>query len=115
MRHFQLSRRLATTPATQYITHCKEDASTRSVSKLCRAAKAAHLQYGAIKVWELCGADKERVFSPFCWATRLAVLHKGLKGETVPWWTCRPLTSSFCNSFCATVSTAKKCYKESFL
>ena len=45
-----------------------------------------------IKVWELCGADKKRVFSPFCWATRLAVIHKGLEYETVPWWACSSLT-----------------------
>ncbi len=23
--------------------------------------------------------------SPFCWATRFALIHKGLKYETVPW------------------------------
>ncbi len=23
--------------------------------------------------------------SPYCWATRLAVIHKGLKFKTVPW------------------------------
>lgn len=38
-----------------------------------------------IKVWELAGADPKRVFSPFCWASRLAVLHKGLQFESVPW------------------------------
>ena len=48
-----------------------------------------------IKVWELCGADKKRVFSPFCWASRLAVIHKGLECETVPWWACSLLTSSW--------------------
>ncbi len=41
-----------------------------------------------IKVWELAGADPQRVFSPFCWASRLAVLHKGLEYESVPW--CAP-------------------------
>ena len=51
------------------------------------------LHMAPIKVWELCGAEKERVFSPFCWATRLAVIHKGLECETVPWWACPSLTS----------------------
>jgi len=41
-----------------------------------------------IKLWELAGADPQRVFSPFCWASRLAVLHKGLEYESVPW--CAP-------------------------
>ncbi|KAK9825430.1 hypothetical protein WJX81_005481 [Elliptochloris bilobata] len=38
-----------------------------------------------IKIWELCAADRQRVWSPFCWAARLAVIHKGLDYETVPW------------------------------
>ena len=69
-----------------------------------------------IKVWELCGADKARVFSPFCWATRLAVLHKGLECETVPWWACRSLTSSFSTTLLnTTVDTAEDCWKEQLL
>jgi glutathione S-transferase len=37
------------------------------------------------KLFELCGADPERVFSPFCWRIRMALAHKGLEAETVPW------------------------------
>ncbi len=34
-------------------------------------------------LYDLCGADDLR-FSPFCWRTRLALMHKGLTFETVP-------------------------------
>jgi glutathione S-transferase len=37
------------------------------------------------KLFELCGADPQRVFSPFCWRIRMALAHKGLEAETVPW------------------------------
>jgi glutathione S-transferase len=39
----------------------------------------------ALKLFELCGTDPERVFSPFCWRTRMALAHKDLKAETIPW------------------------------
>jgi glutathione S-transferase len=39
----------------------------------------------ARKLFELCGTDSERVFSPFCWRTRMALAHKGLDHETNPW------------------------------
>jgi glutathione S-transferase len=39
----------------------------------------------AIKLYDLAGADPERRFSPFCWRTRLALAHKGLEVEAVPW------------------------------
>ena len=34
-------------------------------------------------LYELCGADDQR-FSPFCWRTRAALMHKGLEFQTVP-------------------------------
>lgn len=39
----------------------------------------------ARKLFELVGADAERPFSPYCWRTRMALAHKGLDAETVPW------------------------------
>lgn len=30
------------------------------------------------ELFELCGADRELLFSPYCWRVRLALLHKGL-------------------------------------
>jgi glutathione S-transferase len=38
-----------------------------------------------IKLFELCGRDQSRVFSPFCWRTRMSLAHKGLAFESVPW------------------------------
>ena len=37
-----------------------------------------------IKLYELCGADTNLLFSPHCWKARLALAHKGLDFETVP-------------------------------
>lgn len=38
-----------------------------------------------IRMFDLCAAEPERRFSPFCWRTRLALAHKDLPVETVPW------------------------------
>lgn len=38
-----------------------------------------------MKLYELAGADPRCVFSPHCWKSRLALAHKGLEVETVPW------------------------------
>ncbi len=37
------------------------------------------------RMYDLCGADPARRFSPYCWRTRLALAHKGLAVETIPW------------------------------
>lgn len=37
------------------------------------------------RLYELCGADTRRVFSPYCWRSRMALAHKGLEFESVPW------------------------------
>lgn len=39
----------------------------------------------ARKLFELCGNETERVFSPYCWRTRMALAHKDIKAETIPW------------------------------
>jgi glutathione S-transferase len=36
-------------------------------------------------LYDLAGADPDRRFSPFCWRTRMALAHKGLPVETIPW------------------------------
>ena len=36
-------------------------------------------------LYDLAGADPARRFSPFCWRTRMALAHKGLEVETIPW------------------------------
>ena len=38
-----------------------------------------------IRLYDLAGAEPDRRFSPFCWRTRLALAHKGLDVEAVPW------------------------------
>jgi glutathione S-transferase len=39
----------------------------------------------AITLYDLAGAEADRRFSPFCWRTRMALAHKGLEVETIPW------------------------------
>jgi len=36
-------------------------------------------------LYDLAGADPARRFSPFCWRIRMALAHKGLEVETIPW------------------------------
>ena len=39
----------------------------------------------AIVMYDLAGADPALRFSPYCWRIRMALAHKGLPVETVPW------------------------------
>src|SRR6185437_3089369 len=39
----------------------------------------------AIVMHDLAGADPALRFSPYCWRTKLALAHKGLTVETIPW------------------------------
>jgi glutathione S-transferase len=38
-----------------------------------------------LQLFELVGTDAARPFSPYCWRTRLALAHKGLVAESIPW------------------------------
>lgn len=38
-----------------------------------------------LRLYDLAGADAERRFSPYCWRTKLALAHKNLAVETIPW------------------------------
>ncbi len=38
-----------------------------------------------LKLFELVGTEASRPFSPYCWRTRLALAHKGLEAECIPW------------------------------
>jgi glutathione S-transferase len=38
-----------------------------------------------LKLYELVGTDAARPLSPFCWRTRMALAHKGLSAESIPW------------------------------
>ena len=39
----------------------------------------------AIELYDLAGAEDDRRFSPYCWRIKLALAHKGLEFETIPW------------------------------
>jgi glutathione S-transferase len=39
----------------------------------------------ALIMYDLAGADSDRGFSPYCWRIRLAIAHKELPVETIPW------------------------------
>lgn len=38
-----------------------------------------------ITMYDLAGAEADRRFSPFCWRSKMALAHKGLAVEIVPW------------------------------
>jgi glutathione S-transferase len=39
----------------------------------------------ALKLYDLAGAEDERRFSPTCWRIKMALKHKGLVAEEIPW------------------------------
>ena len=39
----------------------------------------------AIKLYDLAAQEDDRRFSPYCWRVKMALLHKGLDFETIPW------------------------------
>jgi len=39
----------------------------------------------ALKLWDLAAAEDDRRFSPYCWRIKMALAHKGLEAETIPW------------------------------
>ncbi len=38
-----------------------------------------------LKLYDLAGAEPDRRFSPYCWRIKMALAHKGLEFETIPW------------------------------
>lgn len=38
-----------------------------------------------LALYELAGAEEERRFSPYCWRVRMALRHKGLEFQAIPW------------------------------
>ena len=39
----------------------------------------------AIQLYDLAGAEDDRRFSPYCWRIKMALKHKGLEFEAIPW------------------------------
>lgn len=52
----------------------------------------------AIKLYDLAGAEDDRRFSPYCWRIKMALMHKGLAFETVPWRFTEKDAIAFANS-----------------
>jgi len=52
----------------------------------------------AIKLYDLAGENIDRRFSPFCWRTKMALAHKGLEFETIPWRYADKPTTAFSGS-----------------
>jgi glutathione S-transferase len=38
-----------------------------------------------LQLYDLAGAEPERRFSPYCWRIKMALVHKGLPFDTIPW------------------------------
>jgi len=38
-----------------------------------------------LKIYDLAAAEDDRRFSPYCWRAKMALRHKGLEFETIPW------------------------------
>ena len=38
-----------------------------------------------LQLYDLAGAEPERRFSPYCWRSKMALVHKGLPFDTIPW------------------------------
>jgi glutathione S-transferase len=38
-----------------------------------------------LQLYDLAGAEPERRFSPYCWRIKMALKHKGLPFDTIPW------------------------------
>jgi glutathione S-transferase len=38
-----------------------------------------------LQLYDLAGVEPERRFSPYCWRIKLALMHKGLPFDTIPW------------------------------
>ena len=40
----------------------------------------------SIQLYDLASADPKLRFSPYCWRVKMALAHKGLEWEEIPWY-----------------------------
>jgi glutathione S-transferase len=59
---------------------CQSNLTSAWHERNARGAKAM-----AIIMFDLAGEDPALRFSPYCWRIRMALAHKGLEVETIPW------------------------------
>ena len=45
----------------------------------------SYVQKMTLRLYDLASAEPDRRFSPYCWRTRLALAHKELEVDTIPW------------------------------
>ena len=64
----------------------------------------------ALRLYDLAGAELERRFSPYCWRIKLALMHKGLPFDTMPWRFTEKNAIAFSGQGRVPVSTATKSY-----
>jgi glutathione S-transferase len=63
----------------------------------------------ARKLFELVGAEADRRFSPYCWRSRMALAHKGLPADSVPWRFTETEAISFADSTTVPVLVDGEC------
>jgi hypothetical protein len=59
-----------------------------------------------LHLYDLAGAQVERRFSPYCWRAKLALAHKGLAFDTIPWHFTDKDAIAFSGAVCPCWSTA---------
>src|SRR5688572_17332756 len=63
----------------------KERAGSRARARSAASAIGAVDLAMAITLYDLAGAEDDRRFSPYCWRIKMALRHKGLAWEEIPW------------------------------
>ena len=59
--------------------------NARARRNWAKALLEALKQTGVMKLYDLAGAEEDLRFSPNCWRIKMALEHKGLMAETIPW------------------------------
>ena len=68
-----------------FVTEVDVASGVAVVSAISAALPGARFVVEEPEVYDLAGAEPARRFSPYCWRIRMALVHKGLSVETIPW------------------------------